>query len=34
MKDTPANIVETGEFVYNLVTEALLKEVDRTSAPL
>lgn len=34
MKDTPANVVETGEFVYNLVTESLLERVDRTSAPL
>lgn len=34
MKDTPANVVETGEFVYNLVTEALLDRVDLTSAPV
>lgn len=34
MKDSPANVTATGEFVYNLVTEGLLKRVDRTAAPL
>ncbi len=33
-KDTPSNILETGEFVYNLATEPLLERVDLTGAPL
>lgn len=31
-KDTPKNAVETGEFVANLVTEALVERMDMTSA--
>lgn len=31
-KDTPANALETGEFVANLVTEDLVEAMDRTSA--
>lgn len=30
MKDTPTNALETGEFVYNLVTVPLLEQVDLT----
>jgi len=33
-KDTPRNAVETGEFVWNLVTEPLGAAMDETSAPL
>lgn len=33
-KDTPENAVETGEFVWNLVTEPLAAAMDETSAPL
>lgn len=33
-KDTPSNILATGEFVYNLASEPLLERVDQTGAPL
>jgi flavin reductase (DIM6/NTAB) family NADH-FMN oxidoreductase RutF len=33
-KDTPENAIETGEFVWNLVTEPLAAAMDETSAPL
>lgn len=33
-KDTPTNAIESGEFVFNLVTEAVAKEMDETSASL
>jgi flavin reductase (DIM6/NTAB) family NADH-FMN oxidoreductase RutF len=33
-KDTPRNAVETGEFVFNLVTEPLLEAMDATSKRL
>ncbi|MFB6142189.1 MAG: flavin reductase family protein [Halorientalis sp.] len=33
-KDTPSNVIDTGEFVYNLVTEDVIEQVDRSSAPL
>ncbi|KPM49764.1 flavin reductase family protein [Jiulongibacter sediminis] len=33
-KDTLANILETGEFVVNLVTEELAEKMNKTSAPL
>ena len=34
MKDTARNALETGEFAVNVVTEKLLAEMDRTSAPI
>jgi flavin reductase (DIM6/NTAB) family NADH-FMN oxidoreductase RutF len=33
-KDTLANVRATGEFVYNLVSEELCEQMNRTSAPL
>ncbi|KAB1190420.1 flavin reductase family protein [Haloferax sp. MBLA0076] len=33
-KDTVTNVLETGEFVYNLVTEDLLEAMDKTSDEL
>ena len=33
-KDTPRNAIESGEFVANLVTEAVLEPMDMTSASL
>lgn len=32
LKDTPQNILDTGEFAVNMVTEDLLKQMDETSA--
>lgn len=34
MKDTARNAVETGEFAVNVVTEALIEEMDHTSASI
>ena len=34
MKDTASNALETEEFAVNVVTESLLEEMDRTSAPI
>ncbi|MCE9679871.1 flavin reductase family protein [Shewanella sp. AS1] len=33
-KDSVANIIETGEFVWNLVTRELAEQMNQTSAPL
>jgi flavin reductase (DIM6/NTAB) family NADH-FMN oxidoreductase RutF len=33
-KDTTANVLETGEFVVNMVTEDLVEKMNRTSAAL
>lgn len=33
-KDTPRNVLDTGEFVVNVVTEHLVEQMDRTSAEL
>lgn len=33
-KDTCANVLETGEFVVNMVTEELAEKMSQTSAPL
>ena len=32
LKDTPRNALDTGEFVYNLVTEDVIERMDETSA--
>jgi flavin reductase (DIM6/NTAB) family NADH-FMN oxidoreductase RutF len=34
LKDTPKNILESEEFVWNLVTEDLIEEMDNTSSSL
>jgi len=34
VKDTPSNIEDTGEFVFNLVTYDLREQMNATSAPL
>ncbi|WP_247730829.1 flavin reductase family protein [Halovivax limisalsi] len=34
LKDTPRNVLETGEFAVNVATEALAEEMDATSASL
>ncbi|WP_247730825.1 flavin reductase family protein [Halovivax limisalsi] len=34
LKDTPRNVLETGEFAVNVATEALVEEMDATSASL
>jgi flavin reductase (DIM6/NTAB) family NADH-FMN oxidoreductase RutF len=34
LKDTPRNVVETGEFVVNVVTESLAEAMNATSATL
>jgi len=34
MKHTPSNAIETGEFVVNLVTEAVAEQMEQTARPL
>jgi len=34
LKDTPSNVIETGEFVVNLVTEAVAERMEHTARPL
>ena len=34
LKDTPRNVLETGEFAVNVSTEALIEEMDSSSASL
>lgn len=34
LKDTPQNAIDTGEFVVNVVTKELVKQMDRTSEDL
>jgi flavin reductase (DIM6/NTAB) family NADH-FMN oxidoreductase RutF len=34
LKDTPRNVLETGEFVVNLVTESVAQQMDETSAAI
>lgn len=34
MKDTARNVLETGEFAVNVVTESVIEEMDRSSASL